>query len=42
MRFSLLMAKDKFNLKTDLLVPLSFQRNVWKAATVTYRNEEAG
>jgi len=45
MRFPLLMAKDRFNLKEDLLVPLTFpddERNVWKAATVTYRNEEAG
>lgn len=42
MRFPLLMAKDRFNLEADLLVPLTFpddERNVWKAATVTYREK---
>lgn len=45
MRFPLLLARERFNLPEDLLVPLSFpddERNVWKAATVTYKHEEAG
>jgi len=45
MRFPLLLSSERFGLEADLLVPLSFpddERNVWKAATVTYRNEEWG
>lgn len=45
MRFPLLLSRERFNLPEDLLVPLTFpddERNIWKAATVTYKHEETG